>query len=560
MDKSFISKIFLIFLLAFLIGAFIYNADEISSKDELDISFSAKGGLYDESFYLELKASPKVDIYYTLDGSIPTTASKKYEGPLLISDASLNENNFCLNTDISAGFDLEYIRENCPDVNPGYKIPSEKIEKCTVVRAVAVEKHNADNMGDVKTQCYFVGFQNKEGFQNVYMVCINGDYAEFFSDERGILVLGDAFERYRNSEKWDNERVIRGGSWENFDGNFREDLQASINVECFDYQGKELLNEEAFAKVKGNTSVSYAQKSLKIELSDNKHKLFSDNKLNSFCIEACGQDGISFMRDKIVNDLCKNEDYLTRNYIPCCLFLNGEYWGYYYLAEKYDKNYFKSYFDVDKKDLIVIKNSMLSDGVEEDYSLYYSLYTFITNNDMSDEVNYKYVCEEMDINSFIDFYATEFYVANGDFSDYLNNMLWRTRSSYSDRWQYMLFDLNTDSMNSEKNAEAIDIDERSQMLSSLLKNAEFRKAFTDKLYKLSDETFSYENISAYIDDYKEQHLDNLIANRRRFYGNEESERAAEKEVILADLNDIQNFYAGRREYINNFIEYINSNY
>ena len=72
-------------------------------KNPGTIIFSKKSGFYDEEFYLTLYA-PTDEIYYTLDGSDPTKESIKYEKPVLIQDASANENTYSMRTDVTPGF------------------------------------------------------------------------------------------------------------------------------------------------------------------------------------------------------------------------------------------------------------------------------------------------------------------------------------------------------------------------------------------------------------------------------------------------------------------------
>ena len=77
------------------------------------------GGFYTDTITLTMTDKPGVDIYYTTDGSTPTTASEKYTAPVKIANRT------------GSGYVYADI------VNDGYK-PS-GIEMGTVVRAIAVD-------------------------------------------------------------------------------------------------------------------------------------------------------------------------------------------------------------------------------------------------------------------------------------------------------------------------------------------------------------------------------------------------------------------------------------
>ena len=88
-------------------------------RTEEKLTFSVPGGFYTDTIMLTLTDRSGVDIYYTLDGSTPTTASEKYTEPIKITNRSGSNYTY-------AGI-----------VNNGYKPSS--IEMGTVVRAIAVD-------------------------------------------------------------------------------------------------------------------------------------------------------------------------------------------------------------------------------------------------------------------------------------------------------------------------------------------------------------------------------------------------------------------------------------
>lgn len=118
--------------------------------------FSRKSGFYEENFYLSIEAKKGAIIYYTLDGSIPTNESNIYTEPLLIEDATVHDNVYCMNTDTSTGFYSDLIREYMTaDADPKYRAPDFAIDKCTVVRAMAVYEDGV--VSDVATGSYYIG-------------------------------------------------------------------------------------------------------------------------------------------------------------------------------------------------------------------------------------------------------------------------------------------------------------------------------------------------------------------------------------------------------------------
>ena len=121
------------------------------------------------------------------------------------------------------------------------------------------------------------------------------------------------------------------------------------------------------------------------------------------------------------------------NYEPYVLFLNGEYWGFYYLTEKYDVQFIEHYYGVDKgtliDDIIIIKNGDVETGVSADFHVAYSdMMEFIIENDMSVEENYKKACEMLDIDSFIDYFAVLGYAGRSGDWPHQNYALWRSRN------------------------------------------------------------------------------------------------------------------------------------
>ena len=86
--------------------------------------FSVPSGFYSDKITVTISAKDNQKIYYTTDGTIPTTESELYSKPLTIEDRTSEENKWAGKSKVSTSNDYQ---------------PSGVIDKCTVLRAVAVD-------------------------------------------------------------------------------------------------------------------------------------------------------------------------------------------------------------------------------------------------------------------------------------------------------------------------------------------------------------------------------------------------------------------------------------
>lgn len=69
-----------------------------------ELTFSQESGFYENAFRLRIYAPTGTEIYYTLDGSVPDEHAIKYTEPILINDATENNNVYSARDDVAAGF------------------------------------------------------------------------------------------------------------------------------------------------------------------------------------------------------------------------------------------------------------------------------------------------------------------------------------------------------------------------------------------------------------------------------------------------------------------------
>lgn len=500
--------------LTYFMAEIVYGSENAADSA---IVFSKNTGFYEEDFSLHLYA-PSKEIYYTLDGSDPTRDSLKYEGAIRITDASMEENRDSMRTDVSANFLTD---------DPMYQAPDFLIDKCTVVKAVF---YDADgNAGKIEERTYFVNFAQKSGYDNVNIISISTDPANLFDEETGIYVLGNTFEEYAQ------ENDLTSRQWYSWYGNYSmygREWEREASVHIFNAQRETVLSQNVGIRIQGGASRAFYPKSLNIYA----RKEYGKNRLEydffgtgyepkRITLSSGGNDIYGKMLDRLGAELTEECEFCTMSYEPYVLFLNGEYWGFYYLTEKYDEHYIEHTYDIDADHVVIMKAGELATGIDEDQQLYDEMCDFIEHADMTIEENYRAACELLDMQSTIDYFAAEIYMArNGDWPQ-ANYALWRSREvgdrPYEDgKWRWMLFDVNTSAfMNSliEHDTLAYAI-ENNELFASLTKNEEFRAQFSERILEMADTLFEPGRVDSKITEYEVLMGAPMEKHLQRFFG------------------------------------------
>ena len=140
--------------------------------------FSAESGFYDNGFSLSIEVPQGTTVYYTLDGSDPTSASERYTGPISVKDMTSTPNKLSARTDITAYTDI--------------LAPDEGVLKAAVVRAAAVDSQGRTS--EVITKTYFIGSTNVSKYKNMKVISLVTDPDNLFDYEKGIYVLGKVYD------------------------------------------------------------------------------------------------------------------------------------------------------------------------------------------------------------------------------------------------------------------------------------------------------------------------------------------------------------------------------
>ncbi|MCA9185726.1 MAG: lamin tail domain-containing protein [Planctomycetales bacterium] len=159
------------------------------------------------------------------------------------------------------------------------------------------------------------------------------------------------------------------------------------------------------------------------------------------------------------------------------LYINGLYWGMYYVHERPDESFAAAYLGGDKDDYDVIKHrtSDVVNGTSQNYNQLLSL----ARANLSVTANYEALAAKLDIDDFIDYMLMNFYIGNTDWA-HQNWYATYNRVDPNGRWRYHSWD-------TEKGLDGVganvtgrdDTGGPTEIHQNLLANAEYRMKFAD---------------------------------------------------------------------------------
>ncbi len=382
---------------------------------------SHESGFYDEEFLLTIKADEGTKIYYTLDGSNPTEESIEYTGPIRVYNRSDEEN----------------VYRSMSHVIPNYLVDwkqPDKVDKVFIVRAVC-EKENG-KCSEVVTKTYIVGLTDKYGNNNVISIVTDAD--NLFGED-GIFVTGQDYDKqylsFDNVESRDSFVINNKYS----------------KIPNYNKRGKQWERDASFEYMNRNNKYS---QNIGIRVQGASTRLSPTKRLSLYSRKEYSEDryfGYDFFNDKLNHhsmvlregflnafcmDLVPGRDISTLSSIPVTVFINGEYWYDVYLQERYTEDYFAEHYKLNKDNIIISKANMINE-----------LKSLFERCNLATAEGYVKFQEYVDVQSYIDCYATNMYLGNTDLLDNKNVVMWKTdikeNDDYGDaRWRWCLYDMD----------------------------------------------------------------------------------------------------------------------
>lgn len=468
--------------------AILYKAPSLEAP-----VFSLPSGFYAEDKLLALSAAPGTEIRYTLDGSLPTAESPRYEGPLTLTDISDQPNRVL----------------NHPSTTLDRSgVVTEPVDKATLLRAAAFDAEG--NYSQTVTHVYFVG-ERFARYGGKSVLNITATPNDLFGNY-GIAVTGIEYDRWLDA----------GGQgqspWPCFYARGRIAERDAV-ISLFDPAGSLQMEEPCGVRLQGASSRTGVYKRFRLI----SRGIYSGSYSFSASIFGGLQSHSFFTRqdtaDIIAQKLCQGLNLGGLDAVPAAVFVNGEFYYDSWLRERYDKQYFQTHYGADPDDLILIGDDKLDKGTEEDYEAYRALMDYIAEHDCADPAVYAEICRQIDVKSCAAFFAVNLYCNNSDWSIYKNYKLWRTRSAGGEgvldgRWRWLVYDMDgctwTRPAFGEASRASYDLFRypapyteepflEMPLFRELLQNAEFRALFTETWLELMNLWLTPERAQAVLD-------------------------------------------------------------
>ena len=487
----------------------------------VSFTFSAESGIYPEAFTLSVTAPEDCTVYYTTDGSDPTTSitAMVYADGIAITDRKSDPNVVSAVDPILISGNFNRPTVNKKDFFCVAGAPEDAdVDKCTVVRAALRDANGSFTQALSAT--YFIG-TTEEHIQGlaescaatgndlmVISICMN--YADLFDSTTGIYVKGDIFEEALLQYLQYNGRVTDGEVARSLDANYKQrgrewERQATVTMFEFSPEGASaVLTQNCGIRIQGNYSRSDFQKGLRLyargEYGDSKFRypVFGEDYCNdagevmdrfdTLVLRAGGNCAFTAkFNDTFWQSLLHESACDTKHSRPCVVYLNGEYWGLYVLEEDYTDDFMEDVHGVSKDNVVIYKGDAESyaigykldegeipEGETEDYYFRELLDFFATHNSLKSQADYDAFCELVDPDSVMDYFAVQCWINNKWDWPGKNWSMWRTTeveegNPYGDgRWRFMFYDMEFGGVSGSSDAYANTIKEDNYKPNGLL--------------------------------------------------------------------------------------------
>lgn len=427
-------------------------------------AFSVTPGIYDNAVTVAITAGEGETIRYTTDCTTPNASSEVYSGELSIS-------------------------------------------KNSVIRAAAFRDGYLS--GDVATATYL--FRSDGVNHALPVVTLVTDPDNLWNSKTGIYATGDQFDpdaaSYADTLKSATYYQAKFATEEQVDTIWEKPAAFSL----FDDNGRQVFTQNVGIRIAGSFGRGRAQKGFNVIARKEYGKgsmeyPFFENRpyteYKAVVLRAGAQDqNRSKIRDELASGLLEGTDIniLYQAYRPTVLYLNGEYWGVYFMKEKRNRFFVAQHENTENNvDMAIGKG--FKQRTYGDNSDWVSLYEYATSHDLSSADAYNYVAERMDVDSFRDYMIAEIYNGN---TDTYNFQYYRLKGG---KWKFIFYDFCWGFQSPGHETLAFRMGKTpsdvcsAKLFAAMLQNKGWRDSFCRRFGELLNTAFAPERVSALIEE------------------------------------------------------------
>ena len=535
------------FSLVFLLNSYIGSPTVIDSAHGYKISHGS--GFYKHGIRLSLDAG-HASIYYTTDGSEPSidsASSVLYEKPFFLkSDSEIQSHHLRIRFYEEDGF-----------------------------------------VSDAYDFTYFIGRSINNRY-DTYVAHISGNPDELFGYENGIFVEG----KLRDDFLAQNPNVTEAYNMDPANYNLRgPEAERAVNFQLFDADGNLLTSQNCGLRIFGNFSRGKYQKSFQL-FARNEYDIYGKfhtalfpsitsyadgsmlSKNNRLVFRNSGNDfGKAFIRDTLFQQLGQDVGFpMCTPYVPAAVYINGEYYGFYWVKEPFNngqmEELYGNYNGTFERVSINEFYKIAEDPTEALAGEYQQIYDTYAEADLTDNSVYESLCQKIDINNYLQYYAIELFIANKDwpynnvraYRYVANDGIYYENTLMDGKYRYLLFDTDygfglVDDVPGfrceEDNIAVLLSNYQSPLFCNLMARKDCRELFVTYMCDLMNTAFSYPNI--------ENTLMELVTSRENelthYLGSlSQVMPDVSADTVTAATNELLLFAQNRHGYVYSFLQ------
>ncbi len=442
-----------------------------------DTTFSVDRGFFYEPFQVQITSdTPDAQIRYTTDGSAPTaTTGFVYSGPIDITStttlraAAYKPGLLATNVDTQSYIFLDDVLQQ-----------SEAFGKDGSGLPPFPDWGHAGGSGDWEVDPEIVNHPDIDNrlstsdLRSVPTLSLVLPWEDMFGGGgQGIYIQGEDVERAVSVE----QILPDGSTGFQIDASVEIVGGSSTNRWKSDKLSMRLKFTEEFGPTKLNVPIFGP------EAADSFDTIVLDATLNfSWTHPDTGQtDFAKFIQDQHVANLQQALGGEAPHARYHHLYINGLYWGLYYVHERPDDSFAASYLGGDKDDYDVIKHQ--AGNVVSGTAANYDAMLALSRQNLAVEDNYDALAEVLDIDDFIDYMLVNFYVGNTDWA-HQNWYATYNRVDPSGKWRFHSWDAEKGHINLNDDVTGNDnVGGPTEIHQNLRANAEYRLRFADRVQR-----------------------------------------------------------------------------